>query len=521
VAEVASPQQAPTPLQNKTFREFKGVNTKANRTAIPEDTFYDLVNAMPIGPANLHSVPDKSASLVDYAADTIYWSQYLNIGGTNYLISFSTTGKIFSYNIDTTATATIATGFSGSGTRMAQFKNVVALFIDSTGYYSWDGTTFSANLGGISGSPSNGTEIAVYQGRVWVVQGRTIAYSGADDGTATPWTTLWTVANGAGFVQMTDPTFKGAITRMWVQNGYLYVFAATGINIIADVYVPAGASPPTPVFTNLNINANIGTDQPGSVFAFGRSLCFATKYGVYQLYGVAEQRISEDIDGTFQYGDFTQALYGGSAQVNNILCAGILLKQLANPDGVAARTAIAMYFDHKWWFANYGAVTLITSGIKSNVPVLYGFIGNKLYQLFATITNGLITASPPTTVSIALWALEDALARKRVIRVGVDTATDILSGTTTITVDTPTSSTPVTGSLNINSVQWINNAAVVVSWQNNVSATVLWYAGTMVLYSGDAPGTFDRFVGMTFSTTGSVYSLNAFYMDYKLGPRWG
>ena len=39
-------------------RQFRGVNTKADRTAISEEEFSWLENAMPIGSANLKITPD-------------------------------------------------------------------------------------------------------------------------------------------------------------------------------------------------------------------------------------------------------------------------------------------------------------------------------------------------------------------------------------------------------------------------------------------------------------------------------
>ena len=41
-------------------KQFKGVNTKANRTAIGDDEFYWLENAMPIGYGNLKITPTYS-----------------------------------------------------------------------------------------------------------------------------------------------------------------------------------------------------------------------------------------------------------------------------------------------------------------------------------------------------------------------------------------------------------------------------------------------------------------------------
>lgn len=524
MAEVQKQLQGEVQLLNKTFREFKGVNTRSDRTAIPEDTFYDLENLMPIGSANLQTVPDKSAALVDYAADLIYWFDYVNIGLTDYMILFSSNGKVFAYNIGSNTNTQIATGLSGSGSLLAQYKNAAVLIIDSTGLYSWNGAAWAGPLAG-TGVPGSGTEIAVYAGRVWIVQGRTIAFCGADDGSATPWITLsassaWTPANGAGFVQMTDPTIKGNITRLWVQNGYLYVYSASSINIISDVYVPTGATPPVPVFSNLNINANIGTDQPGSVFPYGRAIAFATPYGAYQMYGVADEKISDDIDGTWQFWDSAQAISGGMCRVNNILCAAFLFKQLTGPI-IGARTVLGMYFNKKWWFANYGALTFVRSGLRSNIPTLFGLIGNKLYRLFDTVSAGVTTSSPATRYMTPLWAMDDALSKKRVIRVGMQTTTSLPSGTSAFYVDTTNSSTLVTGSSNIASVSWVNGSGTTIVWQNNVLATVIWYGGTSLLYSGSAPGAFDNFVGITYTTTASVYEVDAVYMDYKLGPRWG
>ena len=48
-------------VETKYFRTWKGVFTKSKRAAIPEDRFYDLTNLMPIGDANLHTIPDISA----------------------------------------------------------------------------------------------------------------------------------------------------------------------------------------------------------------------------------------------------------------------------------------------------------------------------------------------------------------------------------------------------------------------------------------------------------------------------
>lgn len=520
MTQPASMTKGEEPRRTKQFREWKGVFTQSSRSAMPEDRFYDLTNAMPIGNANLSTVPEKSAVLVDYGTDTVYWSQYVNRGGTDYLIQLCSNGKVFAYNL-AGGSAQINGGgtlLSGSASRLAQWKNQIILFVDSTGYYYWDGATF-AKLAGAN-VPTAGDDIAVYAGRVWIVSGRVVRFSGVDGfGGGAPVipdaTDYWAIANGAGALNLTDPTLRSSVTRLWSQNGYLYIIGNSSINAISDVYVPSGAVPPTPLYTNLNIQSIIGTDQPGSLFALDRLLMFASRYGAYALYGVSAQRQSADIDGTWKYIDFTQVISGGQVIVNNILNAALLIKRLNDPV-LGSGPVLAMYFDEKWWFANYGALTWVTSAIKNNAPALYGFIDNKLYQLFAdTTTTPAIRAMTP------LWPMEDALADKQVIRAGFEATLTSFSGTFSLSVDTVNFQYSVVTLNAPNTIQWINNSNIVVQWINNLLAVVDWFSGAYLLYDGSAPGGFSKYVGLTLNgSAGVAGQLSSFYMDYKLKARW-
>lgn len=51
------------PRQNKTVKEFKGMNTQNRRNAIPEGSFAWLENIQPIGPGHLHSIPGRGESV--------------------------------------------------------------------------------------------------------------------------------------------------------------------------------------------------------------------------------------------------------------------------------------------------------------------------------------------------------------------------------------------------------------------------------------------------------------------------
>src|SRR5258708_19211805 len=85
----------------------------------------------------------------------------------------------------------------------------------------------------------------------------------------------------------------------------------------------------------------------------------------------------------------------------------------------------------RWWFANYGPLTFIVSSFLNNVASLYGFKGNILYKLFSDSSS-----APDTTISTKLWAMEDDLARKGVLRAGFLASFQIFGVSLTLFVNT-------------------------------------------------------------------------------------
>ena len=124
-------------------KNFRGVNTKANRTAIGDDEFYWLENAMPVGYANLKITPTAEAvGSVTFASDVVNFFS-ANIGLKDYLIAFESDGRCEYVDLDTNTKATLAAAgtFSTSGMNISQWKNDRVLIIDpKKGYFTWDGT---------------------------------------------------------------------------------------------------------------------------------------------------------------------------------------------------------------------------------------------------------------------------------------------------------------------------------------------------------------------------------------------
>jgi len=128
------------------IKNFKGLNTKANRTAIDEDEFGWIENAMPIGFGNIKIVSGQSSLnaanvAVNFGnAVTVLTSASINV--SDYLLAFESNGRAEYYNLTSSSLGNIASSgtFSGSGVTTAQYKNDRVIIGDpSKGLYNWNG----------------------------------------------------------------------------------------------------------------------------------------------------------------------------------------------------------------------------------------------------------------------------------------------------------------------------------------------------------------------------------------------
>ena len=125
------------------IKQFRGVNTKANRTAIDDSEFSWLENAMPIGFANIKITPTYTNVGVTFA-NTVANLSHGNLGLVDYLLAFKQDGSAQSVDLDTNTLGNVAvtSTFTGNGTiNTSQWKNERVLIADpAKGYYTWDGT---------------------------------------------------------------------------------------------------------------------------------------------------------------------------------------------------------------------------------------------------------------------------------------------------------------------------------------------------------------------------------------------
>lgn len=127
-------------------KQFRGVNTKANRTAIDENEFAWLENAMPIGYANLKITPYSSNTAVSFAnvATGLYAANIIN---NDYALAFQEDGSCEAVDIISNSKSNIAVAgtFSNSGINITQWKSERVLISDKDkGIFSWDGINLVA-----------------------------------------------------------------------------------------------------------------------------------------------------------------------------------------------------------------------------------------------------------------------------------------------------------------------------------------------------------------------------------------
>ena len=138
------------------YKNFKGLNTKANRTAIDEEEFSWIENAMPIGFGNIKiisaptTVKDSGNAAIVFG-NSVTALESCNLGLSDYLLAFEADGRGQYVKIDSGTVGNVGvTGtFSSSNVSVAQWKNEEVFIGDpDKGLFTWDGTNLLA-VGGV------------------------------------------------------------------------------------------------------------------------------------------------------------------------------------------------------------------------------------------------------------------------------------------------------------------------------------------------------------------------------------
>lgn len=408
-------------------------------------------------------------------------------GGTTAVISLATNGAII------TSVSAYGTGLT-TGTN---YLSAPAVTITSTGV----GQTITASV--IS---QPGTCIASFSGRVWIANGRTLYYTAA--GTNNDF-----YSASAGNIIFNDSTLIGNITQLVSANNFLYIFGPDSINVISDVRI--NTSTGTTLYTNTNISASVGSDQPYAMMPYFRSIVFMNRYGVYALVGSTTSKISDALDGLFPNIDFTKTVSAGQVLVYNILCAcfNFYYTGTSGTQG-AAQYIQAVFFDKKWFFTYQGAVKYIVSIPVNGAGIIYSTTGTDLQTMYQSAS-----IAQATKIQSALLGMGNIIRDKVALKFGVEAIlSQAIGNNITVTIDSENATSPSVTLNNFQTVQWVNNTSAVVSWINNSLATVLWgnYQLGYYLYKYDAQ-MWGKYIGMTITSTSPTYIVSG--LQYETEQR--
>lgn len=525
-------------------KDFKGLNTKANRTAIQENEFAWIENVMPIGYSNLKVIPKEKR--VTYSSTNFSWGgtvHYMapaNINGVAYMFAFFTNGGAQYVSLETpTAPITLASSgtFSGTRTQISQWKNERVLIIDTTYGYA----TF------------NGTNLV----RVGSVGTITIT-SGGSGYSAAPTVTI-SAPNQTGGVQATaTATISGGIV-----TAITITEPGTGYTSAPTITFSSGAASATA--TAINQPGTCIQSFSGRVWiADGRTVYYTAADSYNDFTSISAGNITL-VDGTL-YGDITQIvaannflyIFGESSinvfsdvRVNTLGETLFTNTNISASIGTELFLGIFPYFRSILFINRYGVYALVGAtttkisdaldGIFPNIDfnstitgcqtLIYNILvsawnvryndngtyrrvqlvffdrkwfisyqGN-LTHINSSPVNGLInsygvesggaffrmyedqTANIATEVITALWDLKDPIRDKQALKLGVEATFPVtVAGSLNISIDSESrASTSIALG---NAVTWQNISFSNIAWTNNAGSTLQWISSGYQLTEG-------------------------------------
>ena len=216
------------------IKQFKGLNTKANRTAIGEDEFSWVENAQPIGYSNLKITPQ--ASVVKDSGNTavnfgnvISYLASVNLSVNDYILAFKSDGSADYFNIQTGTKGNVAPAgtFSATGVSASQYNNTLVFITDqSKGLFQWDGNNTVA-IGSVG-------VIAIVNGGTGYTSPPTVTISGPDQAGGTQANAVAAIVNSSVTLISLDQAGSGytnaANLTVTVTGG-----GGSGCNAIAEL----------------------------------------------------------------------------------------------------------------------------------------------------------------------------------------------------------------------------------------------------------------------------------------------
>lgn len=564
-------------------KDFKGINTKNNRTAIDQDNFAWLENAQPIGFGNIKVVNAPSNVANVAFANTVTYLASANINNDEYVFAFQEDGSAQYVNIDTNTQGNLAAAntFSNANVQIAQWKNDRILIIDpNNGYKTWDGTNLNSigsvglvtiNNGGANYvSPIVTFDAPGEAGGVTatgeaVLLGNTISQIIVTEAgygyTSAPNITITDSGGGSGanvtcalFNQngTSIATFSG---RTWIADGRtVYYSAADTFNdfttvssgfltitdstlrtdiaaiVSANNFLYIFGEDSINVFSDVRVNSVTGetiftnTNVSASIGSSYKEAIFPYFRSMlfinrYGIYALVGATTSKISDDID--GLIEQVDFTEPITGGQVLVNNILCAAwtFTIDESGTKRKVQAVFFDRKWFLTSQG------DSITRTVSSVQG--GNIV--LYGTTGSNLIKFYQSATDGIdwevvtALWPMGDPIRDKQALKVGIEGTLTAANIQFLCYVDSENQQSPPISFQN--GVLWLNNSGNPISWTNNSSVVISWVsqfvqgADNYFLYRSDAK-MYGKYLGLTLTGNTVPFTINGFQLEHELRARF-
>ena len=482
---------------NSTFN-----GTRITVASIPSNVTFTYANTG----ANL-TIASATGNVSFSAATAVAGYLTFKTGAVGVLITAGGTGYTSAPNVTITGAGTGA-----NATAIVNGGVVTQVVVTNPGNNYTSNTTVSFSGGGGTGATAkaittvdSNVDIASFQGRVWIAQGRTVFYSAA--GAYNDYITV-----SAGNINLQDDTLHSKINALVSANNFLYVFGENSINVFSDVRVGTTGST---LFTNTNVSASIGSRRIDAIFPYFRSLLFATDYGIYALVGATTSKLSDALDGIFPNINFDYPITGGQVLLNNILCAAFNF-YYDDPVTGTTRPIQAVFFDKKWFITSQGMTARVTSVAQAGGVYLYSTNNTNLQKLYNDSTIPI-----SSELQSALWPMNDTIRDKQALKWGLEAILGATGGTVTVTVDNETGLGTAGTYTATNLIDWKNIVGSIIGWKNNSNVTIGWTGGAAgyYLYKYDAQQ-YGKYLGLTLQSDSPALVYSTLEMEYELRARF-
>jgi hypothetical protein len=525
-------------------KDFKGLNTKANRTAIQENEFSWIENVMPIGYSNLKVIPKEKR--VTYSSTNFSWGgtvHYMapaNINGVAYMFAFFTNGGAQYVSLETpTAPITLAGSgtFSGTRTQISQWKNERVLIIDTTyGYATFNGTnlvrvgsvgtiTITSGGSGYSAAPTvtisapNQTGGIQATATATITSGVVTAITITEPGTGYTSAPTITFSSGAASATATAINQPGTCIqsfsgRVWIADGRtIYYTAADSYNdftsisagnitlvdgtLYGDITQIIAANNFLYIFgeSSINVFSDVRVNTLGETLFTNTNISASIGtelfLGVFAYfrsilfinrYGVYALvgATTTKISDALD-GIFPNIDFGSSVTGCQTLIYNILVSAWnVRYNDNGTYRRVQLVFFDRKWFISY----------QGNLTHINSSPVNGLINSYGVESGGAFfrmyedqTANISTEVVTALWDLKDPIRDKQALKLGVEATFPVtVAGSLNISIDSESrSSTSV--SLG-NAVAWQNVSFNNIAWTNNAGSTLQWISSGYQLTEG-------------------------------------